>query len=111
MLGGDRHQGLVIELRERAERTEDGVRVESGAGSIAGRDGDEGTANGSNLVIVTGACTWTAASDVDWITITSATSGIGNGLVQFVAAPNNGPARTGTLTIGGRRYQVSEAGR
>jgi hypothetical protein len=70
-----------------------------------------GGGNGNVLVIVTGACTWTAASDVDWITLTSGASGVGNGLVQFVAAPNNGPARTGTLTIGGKRYQVSEAGR
>ncbi len=67
--------------------------------------------NGNVLVLVTGACTWTAASDVDWITLTSGAAGVGNGLVQFVAAPNNGPARTGTLTIAGKRYQVSEAGR
>jgi Putative binding domain, N-terminal/Viral BACON domain len=67
--------------------------------------------NGNVLVIVTGACTWTAASDVDWITLTSGASGIGNGLVQFVAAPNPGPARTGTVTIAGRRYEVNEAGR
>ena len=44
------------------------------------------------------------------------TSGIayehtGNGLVQFVAAPNNGPARTGSLTIAGRRYEVTQAAR
>jgi hypothetical protein len=42
---------------------------------------------------------------------TSGASGTVNGLVQFVAAPNDGPARTGTLTIAGRRYVVMEAGR
>jgi hypothetical protein len=67
--------------------------------------------NGNVLVIVTGACTWTAKSDVAWITLTAGASGAGNGLVQFVAAANDGPARTGTLTIAGRRYQVTEAGR
>jgi hypothetical protein len=67
--------------------------------------------NGNILVVVTGSCTWTATSDTDWITVTSGASGAGNGLVQFAAAPNNGPPRTGTLTIAGRRYQVSEAGR
>jgi hypothetical protein len=67
--------------------------------------------NGNILVIVTGPCTWTATSDTEWITVTSGASGSGNGLVQFVAAPNNGPARTGTLTIAGRRYLVAEAGR
>ena len=67
--------------------------------------------NGNILVIVTGACTWTATSDVSWVTVTSGASGTGNGLVQFVVAVNDGPARTGTLTIAGRRYLVTEAGR
>jgi hypothetical protein len=62
-------------------------------------------------VIVTGVCTWATTSSVDWITVTSGASGTGNGLVQFVVAGNDGPARTGSLTIGGRRYQVSQAGR
>ena len=72
--------------------------------------GPEG-GNGNVLVIVTGACTWTAATNVDWITLTAGASGTGNGLVQFVAAPNNGPARTGSLTIAGRRYDVTQAAR
>ena len=72
---------------------------------------DASGGNGNVLVIVTGACTWTATSDVDWITLTSGASGAGNGLVQFVVAANNGRARTGTLTIAGRRYEVTEAGR
>ncbi len=72
--------------------------------------GPEG-GNGNVLVIVTGACTWTAASNDAWITLTAGASGTGNGLVQFVAAPNNGPARTGSLTIAGRRYDVIQAAR
>ena len=72
---------------------------------------DANGGNGNVLVIVTGTCTWTTTSNVDWITLTSGASGAGNGLVQFVAAPNNGPARTGTLTIAGRRYEVTEAAR
>ena len=67
--------------------------------------------NGNILVIVTGACTWTAASDVDWITLTAGASGTGSGLVQFIAAPNGGPTRTGSLTIAGQRYEVVEGGR
>ncbi len=70
-----------------------------------------GGGNGNVLVIVVGNCTWTAVSNADWITLTAGASGAGNGLVQFVAAPNNGPARTGTLTIAGQRYDVTQAGR
>jgi hypothetical protein len=67
--------------------------------------------NGNILVIVSGACSWTATTATPWITITTGTSGVGNGLVQFVAAPNPGVARTGTLTIAGIAYTVSEAAR
>ncbi|HET7220577.1 MAG TPA: BACON domain-containing carbohydrate-binding protein [Vicinamibacterales bacterium] len=67
--------------------------------------------NGNILVIVSGACSWTATTATPWITITAGTSGVGNGLVQFVAAPNPGPARTGSLTIAGINYTVTEAAR
>jgi hypothetical protein len=74
---------------------------------LLGADGG----NGNVLVIVSGACTWTAASNDAWITLTAGASGTGNGLVQFTAAPNAGPARTGSLTIAGQRYEVTEAAR
>ena len=67
--------------------------------------------NGNILVIVTGFCTWSATSNVAWITVTAGATGTGNGLVQFVVAANDGPARTGSLTIAGRRYNVTQAGR
>jgi hypothetical protein len=50
-------------------------------------------------------------SNVNWLTVTAGASGAGSGLVQFAAAPNTGPARTGTLTIGGERYEVVQGGR
>lgn len=72
---------------------------------------DANGGNGAILVLVTGPCTWTAVSNASWITVTSGASGTGNGLVQFAAAANTGPARTGTLTIGGERYDVAQAGK
>jgi hypothetical protein len=72
---------------------------------------DANGGNGNILVIVSGPCTWTAVSDVPWLTITAVDASIGGGLVQFVAAPNPGAARTGTLTIGGERYEVVQAAR
>ena len=74
---------------------------------VLGADGG----NGNVLVVVSGACTWTAVSNDGWITLTTGASGTGSGLLQFVAAPNNGPARTGSLTIAGQRYEVTEAAR
>src|SRR6185295_2859725 len=66
---------------------------------------------GTILVIVTGSCSWTSTSNDGWITITTGSSGSGNGLIQFVVADNTGPARAGSLTIAGRRYDVAQAGR
>jgi len=72
---------------------------------------DANGGNGNVLVIVTGGCAWTAESHSDWIRITAGSSGSGTSLVQFTAAPNPGAARTGTLTIAGQRYDVTQAGR
>ena len=54
-------------------------------------------------------CTWTATSNAAWLTITSGSSGNGNGNIVFTIAANTGPARTGTLTIGGQTFTVSQA--
>ncbi|HEY7502153.1 MAG TPA: BACON domain-containing carbohydrate-binding protein [Vicinamibacterales bacterium] len=72
---------------------------------------DANGGNGAILVIVTGPCAWTATTDAGWITITAGATGTGNGLVQFVVAPNAGAARTGWLAIGGALYEVSQGGR
>ncbi len=69
-----------------------------------------GAAGGSNVVTVTAGtgCPWTAASDVDWISVATA-AGAGNGTVRFTVAPTAGPARTGTLTIAGQVFTVTES--
>jgi hypothetical protein len=55
------------------------------------------------------ACSWTATSNVSWLTITAGGSGSGNGTVTFDVAVNTGPGRTGTLTIGGQTFTVMQA--
>jgi hypothetical protein len=54
-------------------------------------------------------CTWTAASDADWITITSGANGKGSAPVTFTVAPTTGPPRTGTLTIAGLPFSVAQS--
>ena len=66
--------------------------------------------NGNVLVFVTGSCSWTAVPTVPWIQITAGGSAIGGGLLQFVVPPNSGASRTGTITIGGEDYLVSQGG-
>ena len=54
-------------------------------------------------------CAWTATSGVPWITIASAANGSGRDQVQIAIAANDGPARTGTITIAGRPMTVAQA--
>ena len=68
-----------------------------------------GGGSGQVGVSVAAGCAWTAASNVPWIQITSATTGTGPGQVAFTAAASSEGARTGTLTIGGRTFTVNQA--
>jgi Putative binding domain, N-terminal/Viral BACON domain len=54
-------------------------------------------------------CTWTAASDAPWLTISSATSGTGDATIGYAVAANTGAARTGhvTVTAGNNSAQVT----
>jgi sugar lactone lactonase YvrE len=54
-------------------------------------------------------CSWTAASNVSWIAITSGSSGSGSGSVGYSVAADTGTARIGTLTIGGQTFTVTQA--
>lgn len=57
-------------------------------------------------------CGWTAASNnTSWLTISSGASGTGNGSVAFaVAARTSTSSRTGTLTIAGSTFTVTQVG-
>lgn len=50
-------------------------------------------------------CPWTARSNVPWVTISSAASGNGNGMVTFSVAATT-VSRTGSLTVAGRTFTV-----
>ena len=68
-------------------------------------------AGGTGAVSVTtqAGCTWTAVSNAAWITVSSGSSGTGNGTVNFTVAANaTGSDRTGTLTIADRTFTVTE---
>ena len=53
-------------------------------------------------------CPWTATSNTNWIQTTS--TGIGSGPVAYTFAANPGPnSRTGTLSVQGQTYTVSQA--
>jgi Zn-dependent metalloprotease len=66
---------------------------------------------GSVSVTATAGCSWTAASNATFITVTAGASGTGNGTVSYSVANNTGTSsRTGTLTIAGQTFTVTQAG-
>ena len=80
--------------------------------SISPTTQSPGTAGGAGSTAVTAGsgCTWTAASNDGWITLTSSANGSGNDTATFTVAANSGPARTGTLTIAGQTFTVTQTG-
>ena len=57
-------------------------------------------------------CSWTAASNVSWITVLSGASGTGRGTVMYSVSENTATtSRIGTLTIAGQTFTVTQGGR
>ncbi len=71
-----------------------------------------GASAGSTSVGVTApaGCGWTVTSAATWITVTSGSSGSGNGAVGLTVAPNPDAARTGTVAIADQTFTVTQAG-
>jgi hypothetical protein len=78
--------------------------------SIAPASRQIAAAGGTTTAAVTaaGSCAWTATPSVPWISITAGGSGTGNGTVQMTVAANTGAARSGTVTIAGQTFTVSQ---
>ena len=73
-----------------------------------------GSGSGSVGVSAGAGCSWAAApntSDSSWISISAGSTGSGSGTVAYsVAANSNVSSRSGTLTVAGQSYTVTQAG-
>jgi hypothetical protein len=79
--------------------------------SISPNNQNVSASGGSGTVTVTAgaSCSWTATSNnTQWLTITAGGSGAGPGSVSFSASANTGPERTGTLSIAGQTFTVTQ---
>jgi hypothetical protein len=52
---------------------------------------------------------WTAAPEVNWITLTSSATGNGNGMVGFAVAPSREEVRRGSIAVANQRVAVTQA--
>ncbi len=76
--------------------------LSSAGGSIAAAGGD-----GSVGVVAESSCSWSATTTASWIAVTSG-SGTGNGTATYTVQQNPGEARTGTLSIQGQVFTVTQ---
>ncbi len=77
--------------------------------SAASQNAAAGASGSSVNVTAAAGCTWTAASNSSWLTITAGSSGNGNGTVNFNVAAHTGAARSGTLTIAEQTFTVNQS--
>lgn len=80
--------------------------------SLASDSAVVSNAAGSGTVLLISGAPWTATSNTPWLQIApGSTSGVGSALIQFSYSGNSNPgAQTGTLTIGGLTFTVTQAG-
>jgi RHS repeat-associated protein len=61
--------------------------------------------------VMTGAgCIWNASTNDGWITFTGGISGTGIGPVSFNAQANNGGPRTGSISVRGQAFTITQCG-
>ena len=64
---------------------------------------------GQVAVTTTPGCAWTAASESDFLTVTSRADGVGTGAVAYTVAANADDPRTGAMTVAGQGVTVYQA--
>ncbi len=90
----------------RIARTVDGCTFSLSPGS---KETGASGATGQTFQIQTGAgCSWSVASAVPWVTITSATTGTGPSTVTYAVGINTGTARPGSIRVSGQTFTVNQ---
>lgn len=55
-------------------------------------------------------CIWQSSSNASWLSASAGGLGFGTSAVDYTAAPNPGPTRTGIITIAGQPFSVTQPG-
>jgi hypothetical protein len=99
--------GLTFTITQPSQKTDCNYSISPPSNSF-------GPAPGSGTVNVTAdaECSWTASTNSgswDWLGISSGDKGAGNGTINYVVLQNKtGRPRTGTLTIAGKTFTVTQ---
>lgn len=72
----------------------------------------EGGTHKIQLSTTSGACSWSANSNANWIVLTAGSTGSGNGAVDYYVAPNPAPtSRLATISVIGKTFVVEQEGK
>jgi hypothetical protein len=92
----------MIYAGSRMVASEDGYSITPAYQSFAGN-----AKTGTIIVTAPSGANWTATSNQSWVTITSGSSGTGNGTVNYSVAVNSGSAiRSATITVNNQAFTV-----
>jgi len=70
-----------------------------------------GAGNNFSVIANNNSCPWTASESLSWVTITSASSGTGSGVIQYTVSQNlTSAARNGTISIGLTDFSITQQG-
>ena len=64
----------------------------------------------SIVVATRPACSWTAASNAGFLSLSRSSSGAGSGMVEYRVAANSGSPRIGTIVVADQTFQVEQVG-
>jgi hypothetical protein len=71
---------------------------------------NSGTGGDDISVTASNGCAWSVVNNSNFIDVTAGTSGTGNGTVSFTVPADPGVGRTGTLTIAGKTFTITQDG-
>jgi uncharacterized protein YkwD len=78
--------------------------------SPAGQSFPASGGTGNVSVAAGSGCSWSAVSSSSWVSVTSGSTGSGNGTVAYSVAANSGPERSAAITAAGQTFSVTQAG-
>jgi hypothetical protein len=102
-------RGAVVLNEQRVEVTQAAAECSYALGRTSATLSQSGGSGEIDLQASSALCGWTAQSDVDWIAIRGATSGKGSTRLAFDVAGTSGPSRSGSISIAGHRFTVTQS--
>ncbi len=106
---GTVRQGAVVVGQQRIALTQDAAPCRYDV-SPTSHDVDAGGGEISVRLTTPGGCAWNARSEEAWISTGAPAAGEGSATIRFNVGANPGPARSGTVGMGGVSVRVNQAG-